>query len=198
VRAVDSDLELLNRLRAGDEESFVTMVTHYQPSMLRFARTMLPSLALAEEAVQDTWLGVIRGIDRFEGRSTFKTWLFRILANRARSTGAREPAHTALDHGPTVDPTRFDPSGQWADPVAPWTDAVDARLDASRWSAVLKAALDTLPPRQRQVVLLRDVEGCAHDEVCAILNISRGNQRLLLHRGRTQLRTMLESNLGSR
>src|SRR5271167_5154966 len=103
-------------------------------------------------------MGVVRGLDRFEGRSSLKTWLFRILGNRARSAGFREHATVSVEALHTVDPGRFDASGHWADPLEPWTDVSDRRLDASTWAPVLKAALDDLPPRQRQVVLLRDVE----------------------------------------
>src|SRR5580693_692713 len=102
--------------------------------MLRLARTMVPSTAIAEEAVQDAWMGVVRGIDRFEGRSSLKTWLFRILANRARSAGAHEPSHTPIEALYAVDPSRFDPSGQWADPLERWPDESDNRLDAAALS----------------------------------------------------------------
>src|SRR5579863_8856289 len=108
IRAVDMDTEQLSRLCSGDEDAFVMLVARYQQSMLRLARSMVSSEAIAEEVVQDTWLGVVRGIDRFEGRSSFKTWLFRILVNRASSAGAREPASASIDNLPAVDPKRFD------------------------------------------------------------------------------------------
>jgi RNA polymerase sigma-70 factor (ECF subfamily) len=192
---VESDVELLERLRAGDEGAFVTLVTRYQQPMLRLARTMVPSSAVAEETVQDTWMGVVRGIDRFEGRSSFKTWLFRILANRARSAGSREPFHAPLDALHTVAPDRFTDHGQWADPVDRWVDETDDRLDAAAWLPSLRSALDRLPPRQRQVVLMRDVEGLTGEEACAVLNITSGNQRILLHRGRAQLRQAIEADM---
>ncbi len=187
------DDELLGRLRHGDEEAFVLLVARYQQPMLRLARSMVPTQTLAEEVVQDTWMGVVRGIDRFEGRSTLKTWLFRILTNRARSTGEREPSHTSIEALHTVDPARFDTNGQWADPLDRWTDESDDRLDAATWSPVLTVALEDLPARWRQVVLLRDVEGLSNQEVCSVLDISSGNQRILLHRGRSRLREMLET-----
>jgi RNA polymerase sigma-70 factor, ECF subfamily len=192
------DVELLNRLRNGDEEAFVMLVGRYQQSMLRLARSLVPSQAVAEEAVQDTWMGVVRGIDRFEGRASLKTWLFHILVNRARSAGFREHPNAPIETLHTVDPTRFDVHGQWADPVEPWTDASDNRLDAASWSPVLHSALDDLPPRQRQVVMLRDVEGLSHQEACAVLGISVGNQRILLHRGRSRLRERLDTEMGRR
>ncbi len=195
VYGVESDVELLGRLRAGDEAAFVTLVTRYQQPMLRLARTMVPSAAVAEETVQDAWMGVVRGIDRFEGRSSFKTWLFRILANRARTAGSREPAHAPLDVLYTVAPDRFTGDGQWADPVDRWVEESEDRLDAATWVPILRDALDGLPDRQRQVVLLRDVEGLSGEEACAVLNISSGNQRILLHRGRAHLRQALEIDI---
>lgn len=198
LRPVATDGELLQRLRHGDEDAFVTLVTRYHQPMLRLARSMVSSPAVAEEAVQDTWMGVVRGIDRFEGRSSFRTWLFRILVNRARSAGAREPATVPIEALHAVDPGRFDAQGQWADPVERWTDDSVERLDAATWLPVLTAALDDLPPRQRQVVILRDVEGMAADEACAVLGLSSGNQRLLLHRGRSQLRRILDAKMERR
>jgi RNA polymerase sigma-70 factor, ECF subfamily len=196
LRPVETDVELLNRLRNGDEEAFVMLVGRYQQPMYRLARSMLSNHALAEETVQDAWLGVVRGIERFEARSSFKTWLFRIVVNRARSAGAREPSHTSIDALAGVDPSRFDAQGQWADPVAPWTETSIERLDAARWSPVLKAALDRLPDRQRIVVALRDVEGLTSDEACEVLGISPGNQRALLHRGRARLRDIINEQVG--
>jgi RNA polymerase sigma-70 factor, ECF subfamily len=193
---VDVDVEMLSRLRDGDEEAFVTLVGRYQQPMLRLARCFVPSQAVAEEAVQDTWLGLVRGLERFEGRSTFKTWLFRILVNRARSAGSREHTTAPMESLHAVDPSRFDAQGHWADPVDRWVEESDARLDAAAWTPILKSALDDLPPRQRLVVLLRDVEGLSHDEACAVLEISVGNQRVLLHRGRSQLREILDAKMG--
>ena len=195
LRVVEMDDALLSRLQDGDEEAFVTLVARYQQPMLRFARTMVHTQAVAEEVVQDTWMGVVRGIDRFEGRSSLKTWLFRILTNRARSTGAREPSHAPIEALHSVDPSRFTTNGQWADPLDRWTEDSEDRLDAATWSPMLKAALDDLPPRQRQVVMLRDVEGLSNEETCAVLDITSGNQRILLHRGRSRLREILEAAL---
>jgi RNA polymerase sigma-70 factor (ECF subfamily) len=193
---VDADVEMVARLRDGDEAAFVTLVGRYQQPMLRLARSFTSSHAVAEEAVQDTWMGLVRGIDNFEGRSSFKTWLFRILVNRARSAGTREHPAAPTEALHTVDPARFNVQGQWADPVDHWIEESEQRLDAAAWAPVLKSALEDLPPRQRQVVLLRDVEGLTHDEVCTVLGITAGNQRVLLHRGRAQLRGILEQKMG--
>jgi RNA polymerase sigma-70 factor, ECF subfamily len=161
---------------------------------LRLARSMVDSHAVAEEAVQDTWMGVVRGIEHFEGRSTFKAWLFRILVNRVRSARAGEERR-ALRRMPSVDPSRFTASGQWVEPVAPWNEDVEARLDAASIVPALRSALDQLPSRQRQVVLLRDVEGLSSEEACDVLGIRPGNQRILLHRGRAGLREMLAADM---
>jgi len=193
---VETDVELLDRLRSGDEDAFVMLVARYQQPMLRLARSMVASQAVAEEAVQDTWIGVVRGIDRFEGRSSLKTWLFSILINRTRSAGAREPSTTPMDSLQTVDADRFDAQGQWADPLDRWVEQTEERLDAARWLPILRSALDDLPPRQRQVVILRDVEGLSGGEACELLGISAGNQRILLHRGRGRLRGILEAHMG--
>jgi len=173
-------------------------VASYQQPMVRLACSMVHSQQVAEEAVQDTWIGVVRGFERFEGRSSFKTWLFRILVNRVRSAGSREPTDPSIETIQAVDPRRFDGEGQWADPVEHWTQASEDRLDAAAWVPILKSALDKLPERQRQVVLLRDVEGLSNDEACAVLGISVGNQRILLHRGRTRLREVLDAQIEKR
>jgi RNA polymerase sigma-70 factor (ECF subfamily) len=196
LRVVETDVELLNRLRGGDEEAFVTLVTRYQPSMLRLAGSLVSNQAVAEEAVQDTWMGVVRGLERFEGRSSLKTWLFHILVNRARSASSREHHHASMETLHTVDPGRFDPQGQWADPLDDWTEVSENRLDATVWAPVLRSALEGLPSRQRLVVMLRDIEGLTNDEVCSVLEVSSGNQRILLHRGRARLRECLEAKLG--
>ena len=195
----ESDEALLGLVRDGDESAFIALVTRYNGSLLRVARTFVPNDAVAEEVVQDTWIGVVRGIDRFEGRSSFKTWLFRILVNRARTSGVREHRHDTFDPTePAVGPDRFDPTGAWAEPVVPWESDVDDRLVAATWGPSLRAALDALPERQRDVVLLRDVEGLTGDDVCDVLGISEGNQRVLLHRGRSRMRAVLESDLAAR
>jgi RNA polymerase sigma-70 factor (ECF subfamily) len=192
---VETDVELLELLRSGDEHAFVILVGRYQMPMVRLARSMISSAAVAEEAVQDTWMGVVRGIDRFEGRSSLKTWLFRILVNRVRSARVTEERRR-LDRMPSVDPSRFDRSGQWAEPIQPWDEDVDVRLDASALMPTLRSALHQLPARQREVVLLRDVEGLSSEETCDVLGLRPGNQRILLHRGRAGLRDRLAAEIG--
>lgn len=190
------DAELVTRLRSGDEEAFRLVVGRYHTSMLRLAQTMVPTRAVAEEVVQDTWLGLVRGIKGFEGRSSLRTWLFHVLVNRARTTGVRERRPgTGGPAGPTVDPSRFGPHGNWADPPVPWPDDVDDRLVAKELAARIRPRIDELPDLQRQVVCLRDIEGLSSAEVCGLLGISEGNQRVLLHRGRARLRGMLEAEL---
>lgn len=191
------DIDLLPKLRGGDEQAFVELVGRYNDSMIRVARGFVSSHAVAEEVVQDTWLGVVRGLDRFEGRSTFKTWLFTILVNRARSTGTKEHRSTPMEEvGPVVEGSRFDANGNWADPPDPWGDDIASRLQAAEFGTVLRAALDALPIRQREVVTLRDVEGLSSYEVCHVLALSEGNQRVLLHRGRSHLRDALDHQYG--
>jgi len=191
---VDNDLGLVARLRTGDESAFVELVRQYQPRLLRLAEATVGSRAVAEEVCQETWLAVIKGVDRFEGRSTFKTWLFRILLNRAHSNVGREQRAGRPD-GEAVE--RFDANGAWAEPPQPWSDQVDDRLDAERLVVRVHQLLPTLPEQQRQVVLLRDVEGLSPADVTALLGISDGNQRVLLHRGRAKLRDGLTIELGS-
>lgn len=190
-------MELVGRLRAGDEQAFVTLVGRYHGSMLRLACTFVSSAAVAEEVVQDTWLGVVRGIGRFEGRSSLKTWLFRILVNRARTTGVRESRSVAIAEAePAVDASRFDQTGHWASPPEHWVQDADDRLHAAMLADRIRLALVDLPARQRQVVTLRDVEELSSEEVCSVLEISEANQRVLLHRGRSRLRQALESEFG--
>jgi RNA polymerase sigma-70 factor (ECF subfamily) len=194
---VDEDELLVARLRAGDEQAFVELVARHHTAMVRIACSFVASTAVAEEVVQDTWLGVLRGIDGFAGRSSFRTWLLRILVNRARSTGVREHRSVAVgDAGPAVDRSRFDASGAWASPPQHWVEDSEARLLAEGLADQIQAALGELPARQREVVVLRDVDGLSGPEVCDVLEISEANQRVLLHRGRSHLRQALESELG--
>jgi RNA polymerase sigma-70 factor, ECF subfamily len=195
--AMEADASLLRRLRAGDEQAFAALVERYHPSMLRLALTFVPSRAVAEEVVQDTWLAVLRGLQRFEERSSLRTWLFTILVNRARTTGVREARSVPVaDAGPAVDASRFGPSGAWAVPPEHWIEEAEDRVDAVKLADLLRTGLGTLPPRQREVLLLRDVEGLTSAEVCAVLAISEANPRVLLHRGRSRLRQVLETGLG--
>jgi RNA polymerase sigma-70 factor, ECF subfamily len=192
------DSDLVARLQAGDEQAFVILVDLYHGPLLRLASTFVPSRAVAEEVVQDTWLGVVRGIHRFEGRSSLKTWLFRIVVNRARTAGVRERRETPTDRPdePAVPPERFNAAGGWSSPPTPWTDDAEERIVARQTAAKVSRHLNLLPDRQRQVVVMRDFEGLPATEVCSLLGISEANQRVLLHRGRSRLRNMLERELG--
>ena len=195
--AVDDEGELIARLRAGDEQAFVQIIARHHAAMMRLASSFVSSSAVAEEVVQDTWMGVLRGLDGFAGRSSFRTWLLRILVNRARSTGVRERRSVAIgDAGPVVDSSRFDASGAWMSPPEHWVEDSDDRLLAQGLSEELHAALEALPAHQREVVMLRDVDGLSGHEVCEVLEISEVNQRVLLHRGRSHLRQVLEDELG--
>ncbi len=198
---------LLNALREGDESAFSELVTRYHGPLKRFARTFGADDALAEEIVQETWLGALQGIDRFEGRSSLKTWLFGILKHQARRRSARERrmvpfSSLAGDDGalePVVDTLRFQGEegcwpDHWALPPRPWEDGA-RRLAALESRRVIRSAIAELPDRQRTVVALRDVEGLSSEEVCELLEISEGNQRVLLHRGRSAIRTALEGYL---
>jgi RNA polymerase sigma-70 factor, ECF subfamily len=195
--ALDEDGELVARLRAGDEQAFVALVSRHHAVMLRLANSFVSSAAVAEEVVQDTWLGVLRGIDGFAGRSTFRTWLLRILVNRARSTGVRERRSVAVgDAGPVVDRARFDTSGAWMSPPQHWIEDSDDRMQAEALAGHIHKTLGELPARQREVVVLRDVDGLTSNEVCEVLEITDANQRVLLHRGRSYLREALEAEMG--
>lgn len=208
-----SDDALVAALRARDESAFEHLLTTWSRSMLRLARSFVSSDASAEEVVQDTWLAVLRGIDGFEGRSTLRTWTYRILVNTAKKCGAREsrtvPWTSLLPAGddlaPSLDGRRFrgadDPYPRhWRVKPPPWQQvddpaSVEANALAAELRTELKAALDGLPERQRIVVSLRDVLGHSTDEVCEMLGISAGNQRVLLHRGRAKLRLALDGRL---
>jgi RNA polymerase sigma-70 factor (ECF subfamily) len=196
--AGSDDVELVRRLQAGDESAFVEVVTRFHQPLLRAARRYVGSDAVAEEVVQDTWVGVIRGIERFEGRSSLATWLFRILANRARTTGVKEHRSTPFDltDEASAPPELFTSEGAWVDPPQPWTDAVDDRLVAEQLLPHVKDCLAGLPESQRVVVTMRDVEGLDSEEVCDVLGVSSGNQRVLLHRGRARVRACLAAKLG--
>jgi len=200
-RDVD-DTQLVAALRAGDRQAYEELVERYTPSLLRVAALFTPTRAVAEEVVQDTWLGVLRGIEGFEGRSSLKTWLFRILTNTAKTRGARERrtlpfsalAGAEVDAAePVVDADRFDPQdGHWSQPPGQWPEE---RLVAAETRDVIRAAIDGLPPAQRAVVSLRDVEGWSSEEVRDALGLTEVNQRVLLHRGRSKVRTALEAYL---
>jgi RNA polymerase sigma-70 factor, ECF subfamily len=203
---------LLARLREGDETAFAWLVDQYSPPLLRLAAVYVSSRASAEEVVQDTWVAVIRGINTFEGRSSVKTWVYRILMNIARTRGTRESrsipfssAPSALDDGsgPAFGPERFLPQshekrpGHWASLPPAWENEPEDRLLARETVALVKACIADLPPAQREVTVLRDVEGLNAAETCALLGITDANQRVLLHRGRSRIRAALEHHFGA-
>jgi RNA polymerase sigma-70 factor, ECF subfamily len=195
--ATDRDADLLDRVRAGDEQAFATLVGRYQATLLTLAAGFVPSRAVAEEVVQDTWFGVLRGLGGFEGRSSFRTWLFRILVNRARTAGMRERRTLAVDDiGPVIDQSRFDPTGHWSVPPEHWLEQLDDQVMTAKMAARLRSAIGELPARQREVVTLHDIQGMTSEEICGVLDISHANQRVLLHRGRSKLRQVLESEFG--
>jgi len=200
-----ADAVIVARLRQRDEAMFAALIDAWSPGMLRAARTFVADEHAAQDVVQETWLGVLRGIAAFEGRSSVRTWVYRILLNRARTRGVRDartvPAGTLApeDGGPTVDPRRFrgpeDPyPGHWRSHPPAWPSPED-RVVAGETRRRLAVALAGLPARQRIVVTLRDVEGYGSDEVCELLELSAANQRVLLHRGRAALRAALETYL---
>jgi RNA polymerase sigma-70 factor (ECF subfamily) len=184
---------LLARLLERDELAFAELVEAHHTRLVRFAASFVSTTQAAEDVVQETWIAVIRGVERFEGRSTLQTWLFRICANRARSRAGSD--YRLLPVGapsPTVPKDRFDASGSWAEPLEPWSD-VDDRLSAQALAPIALSAIAELPPPQKQVVTLRDVEGLSSKETCDVLSITEANQRVLLHRGRARVRATLEA-----
>jgi RNA polymerase sigma-70 factor, ECF subfamily len=200
------DQSLVERARAGDEEAYTVLVRRYSPMLMRLARMYVPTDALAEDVVQETWVAVLRGLDRFEGRSSFKTWLFRILVNRAKTRGVRE--HRSIPFasvgsgeggegyedgdGPTVDPSRFTSEGAWTTAPRDWHDDPELSLESEEALRIAREAIAELPERQRIVITLRDLEGLSSDEVRNVLDVTETNQRVLLHRARAKVRKALE------
>ena len=192
---------LVKALAARDSEAFAYLLDHYHSSLVRLALQYVPSRAVADEVVQETWIAVIDGIDRFEQRSSLKTWLFRILVNIARSHGVKESrsipyATTAvLEEEPAVDPRRFRRGprqrGAWKQPPRPWSEPEQRALDAETLETI-RSAIDRLPPDQREVITMRDLLGWSATEVCDALDVSDSNQRVLLHRARSKVRASLE------
>lgn len=204
-----ADVALAERLRAGDEAAFMMLVDELQPVMLRVARMYVASRAVAEEVVQETWLGVLRGLESFEGRSSLRTWIFRILTNIAKTRGQREGrsvpfaalAGNDLD-APAVDPDRFDTPdadtrGHWSTLPDDWSGIPDARLLGHETLEVIGRAIAELPPMQADVIRLRDAMGWSSEEVRNALDLTETNQRVLLHRARAKVRGALETYLSS-
>jgi RNA polymerase sigma-70 factor (ECF subfamily) len=204
----DDDRALLAGLRRGDEEAFAALIDRYHSSLVRVARSYVATREAAEDVVQETWLGVVSGIDRFEGRSSLKTWIFRILVNRAKTRGAREartrPFSSLVvgddDDEPSVDPARFFTSGRWAGywSVPPSGHQVpEDSVVLSDLRREIRGLIERLPVNQRLVITLRDVQGLTSNEVCELLEISEVNQRVLLHRARSKVRAGYERVLAA-
>ncbi len=209
---MNDESELLERLRAKDESAFAELVRMWTPSLTRVALMYVPSRAVADEVVQETWLGVLNGLDRFEGRSSLKTWVFRILVNRARTRGEREhrtipfasmASREAGDGESAVDPDRFisdaneGQPGAWGTPPRRWETDPERALESAETVALVKDAIATLPEAQRTVITLRDLEGWDAEDTRNALEISETNQRVLLHRARSKVRAALEEHLAS-
>jgi RNA polymerase sigma-70 factor (ECF subfamily) len=203
------DARLIRALRGRDEAAFAALVDQYHGSLVRLAMVYVSSRAVAEDVVQETWIGVLQGIDRFEGRSAFRTWLFRILTNQAKRRGEREsrsvpfsalaPAQSE-ENDPAVDPERFLPdghryAGHWTAFPRDWQQTPEERLLSAETRDFVRQAIEALPPNQRLVITMRDVEGWPAEEVCNVLAISETNQRVLLHRARSKVRRALERYL---
>ncbi|GJL67995.1 MAG: RNA polymerase sigma24 factor [Nitrospirales bacterium] len=193
---------LVQALQAGDEQVFAAVMDWYSGSLLRLALSFVPSRAVAEEVVQETWMGVFEGIHRFESRSSFKTWLFRILTNRAKTRGIRENRYepfglsASSDEGLSLEDSLFisegSRMGHWKDPPNAWEpDTPERALLSKECRVAIETAIENLPATQRQVMTLRDIEGVSSEEICNILGISETNQRVLLHRARTKVRREL-------
>lgn len=201
------DSDLITRLRAGDEAVFAQLVEQYHASMVRIAAIYVNEYAVAEEVVQDTWIAILKGLDRFEGRSSFKTWIFTILSNRAKTRATRESRYVPLElndepedsdsHAPHFYPTNHPHAGSWADGSAPhpWDDIPEARLLGQETRSIIFRTIEALSPNQQQVIRLRDIDGFSAEEVCNMLQLSESNQRVLLHRARERVRQALDSYL---
>jgi RNA polymerase sigma-70 factor (ECF subfamily) len=203
-RASAADLELVQRLRARDEAAFMELVDRLTPSMRRVARMFVSSDAVADEVVQETWLGVLQGLGGYEGRASLRTWIFRILVNIAKTRGQREsrsvPFATLVGDDldePTWDPGAFNANGNWSTLPFDWRGMPAERVAGRETLAVIGRAIEALPPMQAEVIRLRDVLGWSSDEVRNALDLTDTNQRVLLHRARTKVRAAVEEHLRS-
>jgi RNA polymerase sigma-70 factor (ECF subfamily) len=199
----DDEAALLAALRAGDERAFARLVDLHHAALVRVARQYVPTQEIAEDVAQEAWLGLLRGLDSFEGRSSLRTYLFRIVMNLARTRGVREARSAPFsslvrddEDGPAVDPERFvraptPGAGHWLSPIRAWSVSPEQAALSAEFAEKLREAIGRLPELQGRVVTLRDVEGFDAAEVCDLLGLSEGNQRVLLHRARTKLRQAL-------
>jgi RNA polymerase sigma-70 factor (ECF subfamily) len=197
--ARDDELQLVRALRDGSEKAFASLLERYHTSLLHFARSIVRDRETAEDVVQETWLGVVRGLDKFRGDSTLKTWIFRIMINTARTRAVRDCRSAPLaalgndlEEG-SVDVDRFLADGHWASTPTSWDTIPEERLLAGETLRRIQDVIATLPTAQRQVITLRDVGGWPAEEVCALLGLSEANQRVLLHRARAKVRATLET-----
>jgi RNA polymerase sigma-70 factor (ECF subfamily) len=205
------DRDLVTRLKDGDESAFAELISAHSPALMRVALAHVRTRAVAEEVVQETWLAVLRGLDRFEGRSSLKTWIFKILTNTAITRGVRESrclpfsslaAQEAEPNEEPLDASRFLPADHdrwphhWALGPTRWETPEEGLLSGETRDCILRA-VESLPPAQRTVITLRDIEGWPSDEVCAALEVSEGNQRVLLHRARSKVRRAVEEYYGA-
>jgi RNA polymerase sigma-70 factor, ECF subfamily len=198
---------LVLALRVGDEQAFASLLEQYHSALVRMAMSFVRDRQVAEEVAQETWLGVIRGIDRFRGDSSLKTWIFRILTNTAKTRAVRESRSVPLSalpggeaDGRAVDVERFLPeadrwAGHWVSSPPPWRELPEETVASQETIARIRATIDELPSAQQQVITLRDIEGWSSEEVCALLGLSETNQRVLLHRARSKVRRALEEFL---
>jgi RNA polymerase sigma-70 factor (ECF subfamily) len=201
---VADEQRVVSALRLGDESAFMELVEQYHATMIRVARAYVADAEVAEEVVQEAWLGLLQSLPRFEGRCSLKTWIFRILTNRAQTRGERERRGIAFsklerldgDDRPSVDPDRFAQNGHWSSAPQSWDDIPDERILATETREHIRAAIEMLPDRQKAVITLRDVEGWPAEEVCELLGINATHQRVLLHRARSAVRMALEKYLG--
>src|SRR5205085_7006321 len=208
-RVPTEEMQLLMALRDGNEAAFVALIDQYHRALLRMALVFVSSKAVAEEVVQETWMGVLQGLSRFEGRSSLKTWIFRILTNCAKTRAQREGRSVPFsslaayyDEGeesgePAVEPERltapdWERPGHWISFPRNWDDIPEERLLSQETLSAISMAIDALPPNQREVITLRDIEGWTSEEICRFLGISEVNSRVLLHRARSRVRKALE------
>lgn len=201
------DLDQVRRILAGDAAAFSELVKAQQGILLRLARGYVRTPASAEEVVQETWLAVLEGLSKFEGRSSLRTWITHILMNKARTRATREGRSIPMsslvseeEAGSGLDESRFTPGGSWSSPPTSWgsQDTPEGLLLNAETRTHLESAIDELPPVQRSVLTMRDLGGMSAEEVCNVLELSETNQRVLLHRARTRVRAYLEEHLGKR
>ncbi len=204
--APEEDLLLVEALRSGNESAFVSLIDKYHASLLRLAMIFVPSQSVAEEVVQETWVGVLIGLDHFEGRSSLKTWIFRILTNRAKTRAQREGRSVPFSslsqftdefEEPAIEPERLQgpdqrSPGSWVSFPRSWEGIPEERILSRETMARIQEVIENLPVGQRDVITLRDIEGCTSNEACVLLGVSEANQRVLLHRARCKVRRALE------